>query len=214
MQTSGFANLNSQGANGQLVFSSGYINTEPQTRKDFSPAQLSSSFLSSNPDFNIRTDLTQALVDEQRTCVDKLKKQNAELFSTTDGKDYAIDKDTGLSNAYGLVPAVYQLDYCIPGPHPGWQADSQQVLNSVTNLIVPQTQATMEDLDSSKVIGTAKSLSGIAGVTIGTTVVANSAVVVVIVGTTFAPVVGTVVGFVLGLLINGLVSLFGGDSPT
>jgi hypothetical protein len=29
-----------------------------------------------------------------------------------------------------LIPAIYQLDYCIPGPHPGWQKDAQAFLDT------------------------------------------------------------------------------------
>ena len=183
----GFANIGNQGIDGALVFSG--ATTDPyktQTEKDYTPSQLTSSWLQANPDFNIRTDLTQALIDEQRTYSDKLALQNKELYSTTDGKDYnlkvcptgwsgkypnckgsepvikistrgisfdatlnpkavcptgwsgkypdCIGPGTGkeISNAYGLIPAIYQLDYCIPGPHPGWENDSRDTLNSIS----------------------------------------------------------------------------------
>ena len=32
-----------------------------------------------------------------------------------------------------LIPAIYQLDYCIPGPHPGWQNDSDILLQNELN---------------------------------------------------------------------------------
>ncbi|MEI6093765.1 MAG: hypothetical protein WCQ47_08855, partial [bacterium] len=101
-----------------------------QNELDYTNAQINSSeWLKQNPDFNIRTDLNDALIDEQRIYQNKLIEQNKELSSTTDGKDYAIDPATGKSNAYGLIPTIYQLDYCIPGPHPGWEADSGNELD-------------------------------------------------------------------------------------
>lgn len=133
----GFANLDYQGIDGVLVFSG--ANTEKyksQTQKDYMPSQLSSSWLQANPEFNIRTDLTQALIDEQRTYSDKLALQNKELMSTIDGKDYVMGAD-GKSNAYGLMPAIYQLDYCIPGPHPGWEDDSRETLGTKLNSFTP-----------------------------------------------------------------------------
>ena len=143
----GFANLGNQGADGTL-YTSGST-SEPyrtQTQKDFMPSQLTSSWLTANPDFNIRTDLTQALIDEQRTYSDKLAQQNKELNSTTDGQLYRVNGSTitkadgtivPISNAYGLMPDIYQLDYCIPGPHPGWENDSRTTLN---NLVIPEYQ--------------------------------------------------------------------------
>jgi hypothetical protein len=104
---------------------------QSQTERDFIPSQLSSSWLQANPDFNIRTDLTQALIDEQRTYSDKLAQQNKELNSTTDGNPYALSADKKSSNAYGLIPVIHQLDYCIPGPHPGWENDAQTNLTNI-----------------------------------------------------------------------------------
>lgn len=196
----GFANLDYQGIDGVLVFNNSNSDFRTQTEKDYIPSQLSSSWLQANPDFNIRIDLTQALIDEQRTYSDKLALQNKELMSTTDGKDYTVDGSTWIvcakenetcffpgtqkirygaqgsykektatgsiscnnatfgdpiymvektctynsssstrkvSNAYGLMPAIYQLDYCIPGPHPGWEQDSLATLSVRLNSIEP-----------------------------------------------------------------------------
>ena len=188
----GFANLDYQGIDGVLVFNNSNSDFRTQTEKDYMPSQLSSSWLQANPEFNIRADLTQALIDEQRTYSDKLALQNKELMSTTDGEDYSLGKtcppdwtgtyptctdpgiiisvlgttttsfpiwatcppgwtpdpayptctdpganDTRISNAYGLMPAIYQLDYCIPGPHPGWEQDSLATLSVRLNSIEP-----------------------------------------------------------------------------
>ena len=143
----GFVNTSGAGADGTLYTSSEVgsgVAFQTQTQKDFMPSQLTSSWLAANPDFNIRTDLTQALIDEQRTYSDKLALQNKELNSTTDGQPYKVDTltytfpdgtTTKVSNAYGLMPVIYQLDYCIPGPHPGWENDSRTTLK---NVIIPQ----------------------------------------------------------------------------
>lgn len=133
----GFAETTTEDYFGTISYEE--IDNEPQTIKDFSQIHLSSSWLSENPNFNIRTDITQALIDEQRTYSDKLAQQNKELNSTTDGKPYALSADKKSSNAYGLIPVIYQLDYCIPGPHPGWEKDARDKLteifsNSSTNI--------------------------------------------------------------------------------
>ena len=128
----GFANLTDQGSDGNLIFSSDAgFNFTSQTEKDFSPVHLTSSWLSANPNFNIRTGLTQALADEQRTYSDKLALQNKELSSTTDGREYRLDEIAGISNAYGLIPTINQLDFCIPGPHPGWENEVQRTLSDI-----------------------------------------------------------------------------------
>ncbi|MEK7104581.1 MAG: hypothetical protein AAB868_00900, partial [Patescibacteria group bacterium] len=84
----GFANIGYEGIDGVLVFSGSTERYRTQTQKDYIPSQLSSSWLQANPEFNIRTELTQALIDEQRTYSDKLALQNKELMSTTDGEEY------------------------------------------------------------------------------------------------------------------------------
>src|SRR3989344_6143245 len=184
----GFANLGDQGADGTLIYDSS-MGGEPyssQTEKDFMPAQLTSSWLSANPDFNISTDLTQALIDEQRTYSDKLQLQNKELMSTTDGKNYALGTD-GKSNAYGLMPTIYQLDYCIPGPHPGWEEDSRRVLSNIENLIVAETEASLENRENAAIVGAVSTFSPLAGAIVGAQI--GSAV----------PVVGTIIGAAVGV---------------
>ena len=99
--------------------------------------------------------------------------KNKELMSTTDGKDYAIGTD-GISNAYGLIPAIYQLDYCIPGPHPGWEQDSQRTLDAVTNLVVPETEYSIGNKEKKVIVGTAQTLAKIAGPVAGASVFATT----------------------------------------
>lgn len=216
--TEGFASLGDQySASSGLTYTGAGPSYESQVEKDFSPVHLTSSWLSSHPNFNIRTDLTQALVDEQRTYIDKLKAQNKELLSTTDGKTYNINKSTGLSNAYGLLPAIYQLDYCIPGPHPGWENDSRNILAAGIGKVLPETQQSLEDLDLGQVAGKVGSYMPAVGAAIGATVFVtgagtSAAVFGVVLGSTFAPIIGSVIGLVAGLIVSFFTGLFGGDS--
>lgn len=94
-----------------------------QVDQDYSSYQRDSSqWLQGHPDFNILTDLTQALIDEQRIYIDKLKEQNYTILHKS-----PIGKD----KYEGLIPTIYQLDYCIPGPHPGWEEDARAQLSFI-----------------------------------------------------------------------------------
>lgn len=211
----GFANINDEGSSGNLVLTE-YQKTDTRTRtqRDYSSALLSSSWLQANPNFNIRTDLTQALIDEQRTYSDKLAEQNKELLSTTDEKPYNIDISTGISNAYGLIPVINQLDYCIPGPHPGWEEDSRNILAAATDKILPETQDSLKDKDLSAVTGMAKSIIPMAagavagGLVMGAT---GGVVLGIAIGTTMLPIVGTIVGAVVGTVVSFVIDIFSGD---
>jgi len=142
----GFADLSSEDFNGSSSYNSSDDDSyRTQTENDFTPTQLTSSWLQANPDFNIRTDLTQALIDEQRTYSDKLALQNKELLSTDDGDIYRLAEDGLSSNAYGLIPVIHQLDYCIPGPHPGWEEDSRETLAKTMDEISSQTKESLKD---------------------------------------------------------------------
>ncbi len=154
LMTKGFANMSTQGADGTPQFNSTYINkiNQPsQAETDFPPhLRNSSTWLANNPDFNIRTDMTQALIDEQRIYITKLQEQNKELMSKTPaGKNY------------GLLPIIYQLDYCIPGPHPGWENDAQITLDDIKSKIknltgldfVQITQATGRPIPGTNISG-------------------------------------------------------------
>ncbi len=106
----------------------------PQNEQDYSKAQINASkWIKDHPDFNIRTDFNQALIDEQRIYADKLKEQNKELYSLVSGS-----LEFPLGN-YGLVPTIYQLDYCVPGPHPGWEEDSSNSLEEAKKTILDTT---------------------------------------------------------------------------
>ena len=72
---------------------------------------LTGDWFVNHPNFDISQGIPQAVIDEQRTFVEKLQIQNSELPK--------------------MIQWIYQLDYCIPGPHPGWQEDSQEQLNKL-----------------------------------------------------------------------------------
>ena len=103
----GFADFSDQGSDGLLVINQyatdgNYVVS--QVDQDFPPSLQGSNWLTSHKNFNIRTDITQAIIDEQRTYIQKLEEQN----------DVIVD----------LIRAIRQLDYCIPGPNPDWERSS------------------------------------------------------------------------------------------
>lgn len=102
--------------------------SQSQTDQDFPASLGGSNWLTANPDFNIRTDITQALIDEQRIYIQKLQDQNTELKS--------VKNVNNTNYNYGLLPIIYQLDYCIPGPHPGWEDEAQRNLDDAKSKIV------------------------------------------------------------------------------
>ena len=195
----GYANFSDDGADGTFVYNQDSLGEDytSQTEKDFIPVQLTSSWLDANPEFNIRTDLTQALIDEQRTYSDKLKLQNKELYSTADGKDYKMVN--GISNAYGLIPAIDQLDYCIPGPHPGFEEDSQNALAAVVNIIPSVSENDLKNVDLERIGNIAKTFGPLAGAAVGATI--GSAIPIV--GTIIGAIVGTVVGAIFNWVFGG-----------
>ncbi|MFA6000047.1 MAG: hypothetical protein WC783_03675 [Candidatus Paceibacterota bacterium] len=212
----GYANLGTDGSDGSFVYNPESERTDysSQTEKDFTPGQLTSSWLQSNPDFNIRTDLTQALIDEQRTYADKLALQNKELNSTTDGEDYRMDTNTNTSNAYGLIPAIGQLDYCIPGPHPGFEDDSRNTLDAVTGAIRPLIQSDVGAMDMEEIGRLVQSFAPLAGAAIFASV-GTFTVMGMTIGST-VPVVGTIIGAAVGAIVGAVAKfLFGlGGGPS
>jgi hypothetical protein len=139
LMSKGFAEFSNDGSDGSFYQADGsYLDYTSVTENDYPSFLISAStFLQNNPYFDIRKDLTQALIDEQRIFMEKLIEQNKELESTIDGKEYSIDSTTGKSNAYGLIPAIDQLDYCIPGPHPGWEQEARENLDKKIEEKIP-----------------------------------------------------------------------------
>jgi len=76
-------------------------------------SSYTTQWIQNHPDFNLHTDVTQALVDEQRTYLDKLDSYN-----------------TALSE---LIEWTRQLDYCIPGPNPDWETTTSNAIESIHN---------------------------------------------------------------------------------
>ncbi|MES2023447.1 MAG: hypothetical protein V4439_02075 [Patescibacteria group bacterium] len=146
-----------------------------------------------HPNFDITKDLNQALIDEQRTYMNKLKDQNAELIS---------DGTPGFYT--GLIPTINQLDYCIPGPHPGWEDDSRQVLSSVEDKMAPETEDSLHNKTLNDVSEYTSSYAplaaGAAGLVIGATwgtAAASWTGPGAIIGTVIGAIVGSIVAFVI-----------------
>lgn len=182
LMSKGFANLPSQGADGYLIINQdefGYNYEPTQVENDFNKP-LIRGWLVSNPHFNIRKDLTQALIDEQRIYVQKITEQNK------------IIND--------LVKTTYQLDYCIPGPHPGWELDSRRVLTAAENSIVSKTPADMEKIDDAHITGIVKAAGYATGAAIGAAIGAGTG--------PFAPVAAPI-GAAIGALVGFIVDIIG-----
>ncbi|MES2416349.1 MAG: hypothetical protein V4504_01480 [Patescibacteria group bacterium] len=133
----GFAGISNQGADGSYYHNTGaQVSYNTQVENDFPYAN--STWLKENPDFNIRTGLTQALIDEQRIYTEKLAEQNDQLFvkvkTSQQAKELGLNPSKMVGKNYGLLPIIYQLDYCIPGPHPGFEEDAQASLDRTLSL--------------------------------------------------------------------------------
>ena len=97
----GLAGFSDEGADGGLILNAyatdgNYVVTQVET--DYPEYLQGTDWFNEHPNFNLRTDLTQAIIDEQRTYVEKLEKQNEVLER--------------------VIQWVKVLDYCIPGPSP------------------------------------------------------------------------------------------------
>ena len=216
MSEGGFAGLSgdgappefTQGEDGTFVVNDNNTTTfsdSNRTGQDYSSFVIaSSSFLSQNPNFNIRTDLNQSLIDEQRIYQDKITEQNKELKSTI-ARNTENDPTGKFTGNYGLIPTIFQLDYCIPGPHPGFESDSRNFLGTALSAIVPHDQNSVENIDKDTLIDSVATI-----VQYGLTLVLAA-----VFATAFSviPVLGTVVGAVLGAIIGFVITLFNGDSP-
>ncbi len=97
----GLASFSDEGSDGGLIINS-YATTGnysvTQVEVDYPEYLQGSDWFSQYPNFNLRTDLTQAIIDEQRTYTEKLEDQNEVLER--------------------VIQWTKQLDYCIPGPSP------------------------------------------------------------------------------------------------
>ncbi len=155
-----------------------------QIENDFTDFQRNSEWIQNNPDFNIRTDLSQALIDEQRTFIQKMEEQNNVLFD--------------------LNKTIFQLDFCIPGPHPGWEQDSREILEGVQNTIPSKSAADFEDISAEQVITIAKSAGYVVGAVVAALIIGTK--IGVAIGSIF-PGAGNIIGGAIGALIGTIVGL-------
>ncbi len=119
LMNQGLASMSPSNPNDQFDYSgTSGIDGQTQVEQDFPLGSGNTFWLSENPDFNIHTDVTQALVDQQRTYVSKLEWYDKELDA--------------------LNRTIYQLDYCMPGPHPGWESDSRESLQTTEDSILAE----------------------------------------------------------------------------
>ncbi|MBP9715007.1 MAG: hypothetical protein KBD52_00755 [Candidatus Pacebacteria bacterium] len=145
------------------------------TEDDFPPFALNSSWLQENPNFNIRTDFTQALIDDQRIYRQKLTEQTKVL---TD-----------------LNTTIFQLDYCIPGPHPGYEQDSRRILSVAQNAIVSKTPADMVNINEETMLGIVKASGVIVGMVVGIAIGAGTGPLAPV-AAPIGAAIGAIVGFI------------------
>ena len=156
-------------------YTSSNENSNSQTQNDFTDSQISSStWLSQNPEFNIRTDLNQALVDQQQTYVDKL---------------YSLDDHLG-----NLIKWIRQLDYCIPGPNPDWETNASSAIGGIGD---PSLKKEWWD---SAVATTAASMLGGAGSITGGLIGGKSSTI----GGPIGGVIGSVVGAGFSMITSNI----------
>ena len=205
IQTDGFSSLSASpamldGSEGQFITNPDYMMdyNNSQITKDFSNFQIEgSTFLLTHPDFNIRTDLNQGLIDEQRIFVDKLSRENIELKSYD--STVVPNKYNGwLTGTKGLIPTIYQLDYCIPGPHPGFENDSSSVLSAVLDTIVPEDTNSVANKTTDEVMGVVKESLALAAAAAGAAIGATVGTVLPLLGNIIGLVAGTVIGYIVG----------------
>ena len=101
------------------------------------------------------------------------------------------------------IDSIYMLDYCVPGPHPGWENEIEaNAQNFVSNPNTFPKSSSKSDM---------KKFFSTYGSTVGTVtgLVAGAAL-----GTVVLPVIGTAIGAVIGLLIGTVLSVIGNDTNT
>jgi len=187
----GFAGIGATGQDGYLQIDQdqfGYNYIPTQVESDFSAPSIR-GWLRGNLHFNIRTDLTQALIDEQRIYKEKLEEENVVLAD--------------------LATTARQLDYCIPGPHPGWEQDSRRILSAVENSIVSKTPTDFKNIDEDQIAGMLQAGAQIAGAVISIAI--SSAGTGAAIGSV-VPGLGTAIGLGIGLVIGLILDIFGGPN--
>ncbi|MEI8130339.1 MAG: immunoglobulin-like domain-containing protein [bacterium] len=129
-------------------------------------------------------------------------------LSLPEGYQQILAKE--IAAQHSLITNIYSLDYCIPGPHPGWQNEIEtNAQNFVANPALFLASASQSDLK--KVLTTyGQSAGSVIGLTVG--VVATSVALGAGVGTATAPVIGTAIGAVVGLVVGAILHAIGTDT--
>lgn len=104
--------------------------TDTDTGTQFASSYVT-PWIQNHPGFDIKTGITQALVDEQRTYLEKLTSYNTALAD--------------------LIKWIRQLDYCIPGPNPDWYTTSLEIIQNEDG--IGATTSWFTNTDSGQILG-------------------------------------------------------------
>lgn len=104
---------------------------------------LNGSWLSQGEPFNLFTDIPKLMLNESNPKGNPTSTDPNAWNSwnpNDDGFQQALQKE--IIVAERLIPQIYMLDLCIPGPHPGWDRSAQENLqNFITNDVPPNADA-------------------------------------------------------------------------
>lgn len=156
--TKGLASLsgNTNSSSTQIYSNGGSGNNSSIEQTSNNTNNQNDQWFNQHPDFDItdlsgfqkiintQQDFINAIIDNPAVAAPVLNSQAmypniTTLYPSQDraipskGQNYWIGK---------LIPEIYQLDYCIPGPHPGWENDARTKLNAF--------ESTMKDVSSLK----------------------------------------------------------------
>lgn len=132
----------STGAGNVQVYSGGGYGSNTSVAQTSSQSNTNDQWFNQNPQFDItdvasiqeiidtQNDYIKAIVDDPAIPAPTLNPAGmyplpAVLSASTKGQNFWLSK---------IIPEIYQLDYCIPGPHPGWENEAAQ------NLAIFKTQ--------------------------------------------------------------------------
>ena len=103
--------------------------------------------------------------------------------------------------AQRLIPVIYELDFCVPGPHPGWQADAQNHLESF--LKDPETFP--QSADASDLAKFGKKYGGTIGTVVGLAAGVAAGAAIGAAGGSVVPGLGTAIGAVVGVIVGVII---------
>jgi hypothetical protein len=135
----------SQGSSATVTSTGGYGDANNTSTVPTSPtANTNLQWFDQNPQFDIShtADIDhiittqnlylKAIVDDPTIAAPALNPQSnaypsaAVLGQNQKGQNYWLGR---------IIPEIYQLDYCIPGPHPGWENDTQSKVSAIESEI-------------------------------------------------------------------------------